>query len=336
MLMASRTNLLHTLALLIVLGLAAAGCTNDPIYDTRSVQVSASNIPQLDGDAYYELWFSYPADAASIKGPRPDHSDDAYFSVGRFKVDGTDLVGVNGGSPIFTIPPGHNPNLLIDAILTVQSGSAVDTTPGPRMLAGIFAGSASQGRDTLVANGDEALGSKILASDSGRMVLDAPTGAATDGAHGIWFVELGFDSGGVATPIPGLTLSPMPLVDDNADWRYQAWLVHTTSGGTEYIPLGGFTQRDKPDANGAGPGAGPNTANAYSAPGEDFVSGTPRTLNDGTYGVVISAEPTTVALGRPLLPLLRRDLIEAGTPARQVLLLTRPAAAPRLEVIVDR
>ena len=101
-------------------------------------------------------------------------------------------------------------------------------------------------------------------------------------------------------------------------------------------PLGGFLQRDLPDDNGAGPGAGPNVSKAYQAPGEDFVSGTQRQLNDGTYGVVISAEPTTVALSRPLLTVLQHERIAAGTPARKVLILERPATGPSLQVMVDR
>ena len=205
------------------------------------------------------------------------------------------------------------------------------------MLAGVFTGNSSQGYDTLTAIDGEAFGPKIFISDSGRMVLDAPTASLpADSVHGIWFVELGFDTSGTATAIPGLTLAPMPVNLDNEHWRYQAWLTHTTATGVEYIPLGGFLQRDLPDDNGAGPGAGPNVSKAYQAPGEDFVSGTQRQLNDGTYGVVISAEPTTVALSRPLLTVLQHERIAAGTPARKVLILERPATGPSLQVMVDR
>ena len=126
----------------------------------------------------------------------------------------------------------------------------------------------------------------------------------------------------------------MPLLHDMAFRIRAVHSVRVRVPGPDYWR--GFLQRDLPDDNGAGPGAGPNVSKAYQAPGEDFVSGTQRQLNDGTYGVVISAEPTTVALSRPLLTVLQHERIAAGTPARKVLILERPATGPSLQVMVDR
>jgi len=337
--MAHSTSI-RSLLLLLAVALLLPGCTNDPLSYPNTMQIVPSNLPMLDGNAYYELWFSYPPNSASIKNPTPDHSASSYFSVGRFRIDAFgNIVGANGGSAVFAIPNGYNPSLLIDAILTVQNADSASTEPGPILLAGPFSGTTSQGRDTLVANDGEAFGSRLYAADSGRMVLDAPTsGAPGDSARGIWFADIRRDANDEITQIlPGLTFHAMPLNLDNSAWRYQAWLVRTGTTGKEYIPLGSFSAPNAPDANGAGPGAGPNLSNAYSLPGEDFVGGsTPRALNDGTYGVVISVDPTNVVLKRPLLTLLRRDLIETGTPARRTISLGNQPERPKLEVVIDR
>jgi hypothetical protein len=55
------------------------------------------------------------------------------------------------------------------------------------------------------------------------------------------------------------------------------------------------------DADGAGPYAGPDgPVPAY--PGQDFVSGTVRDLDNGTFGTILSLEPE--ADGAPLSPFL--------------------------------
>ncbi|MEO5928568.1 MAG: hypothetical protein ABIR47_01435 [Candidatus Kapaibacterium sp.] len=338
--MISRTSSILLTGALFLAGSLFSGCTDDPIYPEKVIRVKPANLPAIGGDAYYELWFSYPKSTADPKHPTTDHEDAAYVSIGKFRVDDVGAVtGIGGGQAVFNTPAGYNPSLFMDAILTVESTGGKDTIPGPRMLSGPFLGTTSLGRDTLTLAGSDAFGAPILGTVGGGFILDAPTAgdSTTASANGIWFVRLTDPTGTISTAIPGLLLPSQPINKENPDWTYQAWLTRTNAGSaTEYIPLGHFDISTAADSTGAGPGAGPFPGRIYPSPGEDFVTGTPRTLNDGTYGVIVSAEPTTISLGRPLLPMVRLDRIPTGVSPRTTLIATTPTAYPRIEVELDR
>lgn len=322
-----------------VLALIVTGCTKDPIYPEKTFVVKANSLPVLEGDQYYELWFSYPTGAASVKGQRLDHEDAAYISVGKFRVDaGGAVIGLDGGAAHFAIPEGHNPALIADAAVTVERVSVAHTEPGRRMLTGPFSGTASQGKATLVLDDEEAFGDKLSADSTGWCALDAPTSdAPADSASGIWFVSFKETTPGEIDTTAGLGLAPQPLVEDNPNWTYRAWLTHRQgASGVEYISLGAFTSPDAADANGPGPGAGALPTRFHKAPGEDFVSGTRRVLNDGSYGIVISIDPTDFNATRPLIPIMTLDRIPSGIGRRTLIQLASAAGAPSVEVTVDR
>lgn len=323
-----RTSLVLTSILSALLLLP--GCTTDPVYQESSVLVTTANLPPLAAaEGHYELWFSYPDDDGG-KRTAAAHGDAEFVSLGTFVVaqDGT-LQGVNGGLATFAIPEGYNANLLIDAILTVEPPGDTDSDPEGRLLAGTFAGTTSRGVANLTIGGFDAFG---LAFDSvnlnGSAQLMTPSTATTDDeAQGIWFLGFGFGA--------GLELRPHPINLENELWTYEAWLTRTQNGATEYISLGTFDNPAAADANGAGPNAGPDAV-PFAVPGEDFVAGTLRTLNDGTYGVVVALQPIGTNVQRPFFPLLSFDAIPLGFETNVQFALRVAAATPTVEIEVER
>lgn len=339
--MSQRRRILPLLGALTLASLLVTGCTEDPVFPARSVTVSAPSLPRLMGNAHYKLWFSYPTTSTQGKHPSPDHSDGAYFSVGTFRMDAQGaMVSLEGTPAKFEIPQGYNPSLIIDALLTVEADGANDTVPGARMLAAPFRGTAQQAFARLELNDAEAFGSRIRSDTAGLASLDAPTSnLADDAIRGIWFVEFITPGGGVfLDTVPGLPLAPMPLNTDNRNWSYQGWLVrHEGTAQEEFIKLGRFLHPGRLDSTGAGSGAGIAPNRVHQAPGEDFVGGSPaRALNDGTYGVIVSVEPTGIELSRPLISVLRLDKIPSGQATQVAMTLLRPANPAYMEVTVDR
>lgn len=318
-----------------------AGCTTDPEFPEKSVQVTVSDLPALDDQANYHLWFSYPEDRAN-NGSTPldkvQHGDKEYINVGAFRVgaDGS-LVSPTGGAVTFAIPSGYNPNLVEDAILTIESSATTPSTPGARIAGGVFTGTATVGRCTLTVKSSDAFGVAIQLDSSllRTYFLDAPTSLPVDDfMQGIWFGAVN----GTAVR-PGLSLSPQPLSTGNKRWTYEAWLVQRQGASVDaYISLGRFDSIDAPDNNGPGAGAGANPSEAYRIPGEDFVaSGAERSLNDGSYRVVVSLQPTDIPLRRPLLPLLQtREPIPAAATRQQSLPLSVNTTFPVMQVTLNR
>lgn len=334
-----RPNRLPLAALLLSLVLAA-GCTEDPVSPAEPVSVYATALPQLDGALYYELWLSYPTGKLTAGGnPTPSLTDAEYISVGRFRVtaDGT-LLDLSGNPASFVIPEGRNPNLFIDAILTVQQPGVNEGTPGPCMLSGAIMEDAGSSFIKLELKGDNAFGGTIVDDSKryGSFVLDVPTTPdRADYANGIWFIDAPRDSNDL-TIRKGIGLPSLPLVESNERWTYETWLLHYTPSGTEYISLGRFMNPARPDSTGAGPGAGPDLTDVYQEPGEDFVAGTPRTLNDGSYGVILSLQPTIAPIGHPFIELLRCDTIPITAARLDSIPMTRLPGAPTLEVTIAR
>lgn len=333
-------RLVPALGALLALSTLLTGCTEDPVFPEKAVSVTAPTLPPLDGEAYYELWFSYPETSTDWKGARPDHGGSAYFSVGKFNVGASgNLVSPEGGAAKFAIPSGYNPNLIIDALVTVEAEhthahEGEEHEPGARLLGGKFSGSDKQATARLESTDDHALGGQMFSDTVGSFILVAPTSSdAADSSNGIWFVNYR----GTPSPLPGLSLAPQPLNAHYPNWTYQAWLIRNEgTSSAEYVKLGRFLVPSKPDSTMAGPGAGPKGDAIFQAPGEDFVTGTRRTLNDGTYGVAISVEPIGIELDKPSVTILKLDRIPAGTWSRDSLTVRRPLNPPYLEVTVDR
>lgn len=323
------------------LALLIAACTNDPLLPTHQLEVGATGLPQLSDDAYYQLWVSVPTSGKRSGAEGVSHDDAAYLSVGRFRINSTGRIeALDGGVATFAVPDDADPALLADALLTVERGQAA-TTPGHRMLSGVFTGSQSLGRATLRLNGGDAFGTAIGGDSSinaaGSYTLETPTTDSIDDYPlGIWFVR--FVAGG---PIePSLNLPVLPLQDaENPDWIYETFLVRrqNTSLPEEFISLGTFTSATAPDANGPGPHAGPRTESAYAVPGEDFVAdGATRLLEDGTYRVVVALQPKGLGLARPVVTLLQTDAIPSPVSYRQADTLLGPATLPTVTLRIER
>lgn len=305
-------------------------CTNDPIYSETSVEVSALGLPALKAsEGYYELWFSYPDDA-SDKAARVAHGDAEYVSMGTFLVDDEGVVtGRDGGAATFSVPEGYNSNLLIDAILTVEPVGGSGGDPGGRLLSGEFGGNSSQGIATLKISGSDAFnaGFDSVHLEGSCQLFTPTTFTASDDVQGIWFLD--------ATLQPSLTLRSQPVNLDNPGWTYESWLVRQSGEGPEYISLGTFNNVSALDSDGAGPGAGSDPLE-YSAPGQDFVTGNVRTLNDGTYGVLVSLQPEALNLQRPFQSLLELPLIETSAQRNVPMELERALQEMSVEIVVNR
>lgn len=322
-----RTQLLFAFFPLALL--CFSGCTTDPVAEERSVLVTTSDLPPLDpAEGHYELWFSYPNEGGKVSAAA--HGDAEFVSLGTFVVaeDGT-LKGLDGGIPAFAIPEGYNAHLLIDAILTVEPPGDTDDDPEGRLLGGNFTGTTSLGVATLTLGGADAFGrafDSVNLTGSARLATPS-TASSSDEAQGVWFLGSGMGA--------SLGLRPHPINIDNDAWTYEAWLTRTQSGATEYISLGTFDDPAAKDANGAGPNAGPDPV-AWMVPGEDFVSGTLRTLNDGTYGVVVALQPLETTMQRPFFPLLKLDLIPLGSATDIQMALSIAVGKPTVEIEVER
>lgn len=311
---------------LLLASLSFVACVNDPGLDPRTVTVNSADLPPLEtSEGHYELWFSYPDDVAG----KVAHGDAQYVSLGRFVVnDEGKMRALDGGEPSFAIPDGYLPGLLIDGLLTIESPGDADSLPGARLLGGAFSGTADRGVATLTFAGEDAFGVSFSAdSIAGSFRLTTPTSAGgDDDAQGIWFVT--------PTGSPALTLPNLAVNADSTNWGYVAWLY--TIGQGSYLPLGFFLAPGRRDDTDAGPGAGPFD-NPFNAPGEDFVAGTPRILNDGTYGVMLSLQPRNLSLSRPFYTLLTHDTIMQGASTE----LDFPLGSvrtprPEIEVVINR
>lgn len=324
-------------ALLCAASLIAGGCTEDPLSPAQPISVLATSIPPLDGDLYYELWLSYPIGKVAVQSAVTSPTNAEYVSVGRFRVksDGS-LVDLNGAAATFTIPAGRNAQLFIDGILTVQKPGVTETAPGPRMLSGTLIWSGGEGYADLELRGEDAFGSTITDDTKryGSFVLDLPTSpTAGNYSQGIWFINKSKDTTDL-TIRKGIGFPSLPFVTDNDHWTFETWLVHNLPSGPEYISLGRFVNPARPDSDGAGPGAGSNPAGAYPEPGEDFVTGTQRFLTDGSYGVILSLQPSDFAMSRPLVGLLVRDTIPVTAGRLDSIPMTKFSTTPKLEVTI--
>lgn len=311
--------------------LLLTSCTTDPTYTELGVDVRTFDLPPLDpSEGHYQLWFSYPDDPVSGKSAAVQHGDALYVSFGTFVVDEDGTVrGLDGGSPSFAIPAGYNPSLLSDALLTVEAPDDNDDEPSMRFLSGNFSGTSEQGVAVLGTDGDDAFGNAFdtLNLSGIYRLISLTTTTTDDDAQGIWFVDL--------IGLPTLKLPDMPTSRENPDWIYESWLVHTVAGTTEYISLGQFGKADSLDQDGAGPNAGSDPL-LLSAPGEDFVQGDVRVLNDGTYDVIVALQPTGISLTHPFYALLGGPPIPKDLDPFETQPMTIAPGLPAIEITVNR
>jgi hypothetical protein len=310
------TTRFGTLLLLPLAAFLIAGCTDDPLYPSRQVTVGIVDMPYLENGAYYELWLAYPRDAAQKNPPVVDRAERQFISIGMFRVGPSgEVQGTDGVPASFQVPPGYNPELFSDAIVTIQQSGGSDSLPGAVLLGGTLIRTGGRSVTRLSLNGRDAFGSSLdtLVQDTlvqqngaiGSFLLDTPTTPSeSDYTQGIWFIRSDLKTRGL--PLPAQPINPL-----NPGWEYESWLVHHPGSATpEYISLGRFDSASGRDRNGAGPGAGPNISSAYDVPGEDFVAaGTERMLSDSGYGVVVSLAPKSVPLSHPFIILFQRDTI---------------------------
>ena len=313
----------------VFFSLLLSSCTTDPVFNEVGVEVRAVDLPPLDpAEGHYQLWFSYPDDPVSGKRLAVEHSEALYVSFGTFVVDEDGTVrGVDGGTPLFTIPAGYNPSLLADAILTVERPGDDDDIPSVRFLSGAFTGTEEQGIAVLTLSGNDAFGRAFDTISGAYRLITLSTESTDDDNQGIWFIDL--------IGLPTLELKAQPVNRENKNWTYESWLIRTVDDEEEYISLGTFNRADTVDANEAGPNAGPDLI-LRTAPGEDFVQGTTRILDDGTYNVMITLQPIGITLDRPYYPLLKGPAIPKDIAPLSVIQMTDPQLLPAVEITVDR
>ena len=296
-----------TALFLLLLVAAVPGCTSDEPFPSLDVTVTGTRLPMLGPfEGQYVLWFSYPDDPTSEKANVVAHSSGTYVPVGAFVVDQSGkLTTVEGGELNFTLPDGYNPQLISDAIVTIELPGAIPEEPSARLLAGPMRGSASEGRADLTVGGADAFDDAF--ADAGALaaanfaLLTPSTDAINDEEYGIWFLS--------GTSAEGLPLATLPISRDNPDWVYAAWVVDNP--GVRRVSIGTFTNPDSSDSDAAGPWSGPKP-NPLQLPGSDFVQGTVLQLNSGDYGLVVSLQPEGFPNDRPFYEIFRLDTIPAG------------------------
>ena len=295
-------------SLLLLIPLLLIGCTTDEPFPALEVDLTAANLPQLEpSEGQYVLWASYPDDPTSPEKPGGvAHSSAAYVPIGAFVVDPAGAISSPAGGPIaFSLPEGYNPQLIFDAIITVERPGSIPEDPGARLLAGAVEGSRQQGTADLTVGGADAFGRNFFDDErleEGRYGLVTPSTTETDDENqGLWFFS--------GTSAPGLPLDSLSRLSENRGWSYEAWVID--SADRSYT-LGRFDAADVRDSDGAGSFGGP-IANPLQLPGSDFVEGTLLILNDGTFGVTVALQPTSLGLERPFYTLYHLDRIDAGT-----------------------
>ncbi len=293
-------------SLFLLASLLVIGCTTDEPFPPLDVELNGANLPMLDPEeGQYALWMSYPDDPTSEKRSVTTHSSSEFVLIGSFVVDAAGNLQTPGGGALdFSLPDGYNPQLIFDAIISVERPGPLPNAPGSRLLAGVVEGTQQQGRADLTVGGADAFGSlfgNVERLKEARYGLITPSTESTDDENqGLWFF-----SGNSA---PGLPLDSLTTLTENRGWTYQAWITDSS----RLYSLGTFTTPDGKDSDGSGPFGGPNK-DPLELPGSDYVSGTTYRLNAGGFGIVVALQPTALGLDRPFYQLFAREQIDSGT-----------------------
>lgn len=257
----------------LMAALLAVGCSDDDNPAGPSgggLTLALSGVESLGSGFVYEGWV--------LVGGSP-------VSTGTFTVDGSG--GLSQSS--FDVDEAQLA-AATKFILTIEPSPDPDPAPAAtKYLAGDFAG---DGAALSVADG-ASLGSDF-SSASGGFILETPsTAEAGDYAAGIWWLD-------PAGPAASLVLPALP-----AGWLYEGWVVGP--GGP--VSTGRFSQAEGPDADGAGPTAGPGGAPPF--PGQDFIN--PLVSLVGQQAVVsIEPEPDDSPGPFTLKPLVDMNVEDVG------------------------
>jgi len=266
---------------------------------------TVSTLPRAPQGLHYEIWAAYP---------------DTLVSVGKFLYVNRRVVDVETGVEIAAFPIGSS---LVDASairISLQNPADGPEPSGSFLLAGSLSGGVA------VLSTDEPLAlGHAYTETTARYILETPSTADPgDRRRGIWFYEVQ----------EGETTGTLPIPAAPSGWKYQAW-IYKVFGAPDTVSIGAFVDPLGPDGDGAGPHAGPDGP-IPPFPGQDFVSGSIRNLDDGGYGVLVSLEPEDdPAPGSPYLRIFEDiDIDEMDPGVAQTLgslSMTLPAGTARAE-----
>ncbi len=309
---------------MICLGFAACNQSNEVVDE---LSFSVTNLPALaPGAGHYQMWVRYILFNKASGENSPLHEGD-YISIGEFNVgdDGTPR-SLNGESAVFSLPAGHDPQLLSDVVIAVQGpgdlAKVAHEEPGPILIGGKFYGDASTAIADLDMKYTEALKSDF-SSVTGRCTITSPT-SPPDSNSGIWFVESG------SAPTTGL--KNLPLLP--AAWKYEGWVVDQTSN--TYYSTGKFSRADSADYDGAGPNSD-TTGTGYNFPGQDFVRGAFRPdLTSAPYSFRVTVEPFPDNSNSPFFLHLLKTSPPSTVTRTQTLQNVASVSAPSARIVIQR
>ena len=137
---------------------------------------------------------------------------------------------------------------------------------------------------------------------SGDYILNSPTTNNANCLQGLWFCDTAGVSHFNGQNPGGLTIT--------GGWVYEAWLINNQTQAL--LSIGRFSSFTGADSDGPGGCAG--SGGSFSKPGQDWITcGQVSNLNNGTYGVFITIEPSSNDASTPFfLKLFKRDIIQSS------------------------
>ena len=260
----------------------------------NSGSLTVSRLRSIDPNVIgtYELWGSVETGL--------DHGENAYRSMGRFKINTSGALTDTSGNPF---SPGlgkiANINDISDIIITIQPPGYDDTIPSNiKILGGAKQLSGSEIIFNLTMDYIDILPpSSQFQTSTGNFILASPTKgiASSEYRRGLWFTR---DTSGSTA---GLSLPNLP---DTTEWTYQAWIIDNSNNSNIYN-IGRF---DSPLARDNNQQCELSGGLIWNVPGHDWLQANcPGIIPDITnlennYTVTITLEPRYEqgqALGEP-------------------------------------
>ncbi len=232
------------------------------------------DIPVLSDGLVYEVWGAF---------------QDTMISAGRFLYQNGRIVDTESREELAAFPIGCD--LLGASNLLVSIEAEADGDPAP---SGSFllAGPIVEDSVSLSYSDPLALGDSYEQTDT-RFILETPSTADTnDYNRGLWFYETA----------GGTTTATITFPEAADGWHYEAWVVPSFVSG-DTISLGSFTSAIGADSDGGGEYAATDSL-LPGYPGGDFVEGSVRQLDNGTFALLITIEPDNdIVPDSPFLPI---------------------------------
>ncbi len=315
----SRFLLLQSAAALLLF----AACKDDPAGpENFTVSLSALNLQQLPpGQGHYELWISFPDNAANHALAKPGHGDEAFISFGKFNLSANNaqLLSLSGQAMTFTPAKNVDINLAVDALVTIEVEGDNNDEPSSRLLGGEFTGSDRQANAFLSAGAEDAFDYDYRAATASYILITPTTNDSTDFKHGLWWITRG------STISAGL--DKLPALADTSGWRYEGWIMNRANAAT--YSTGKFLSAITADFDRAGATAGPEgidqngdgRGDGFSFPGQDFIRANNNipallVLDDGNFEARITLEPEPDNASTPFfLSLFTDDFIGPSLPS---------------------